>query len=252
MKNELVFLRKIRSFVRRDGRMTDAQRRVLTEYWPHVGLELKNEKIHLPDIFQREAPCILEIGFGSGHSLLAMAKTNPQQNFIGIETHQPGIGTLLLGMEAGQVSNVRIYYADAVEVLEQCIPECSLDTVQLFFPDPWPKRRHHKRRLIQLPFVKLIAKKLKENGTLHLATDWEDYAIEMMKVLSSAEEFSNIAGKNEFSNRSPHRPIVTKFERRGQSAGRQIWELQFVKRVAPTKSAGGEEPLSCAPSPPAL
>lgn len=226
------FLRRVRSFVRRDGRMTEAQREALENNWPQVGLQLENNMCDFVKIFQRAAPCVLEIGFGSGHSLLAMAKAHPEQDFIGIETYQPGMGTLILGMQQQKINNIRIYYADAVDVLERCIPEESLDVVQIFFPDPWPKRKHHKRRLIQTSFVNLVASKLKSNGTLHLATDWEDYAIEMMKVLSNIKELSNLAGKGQYSNRSGQRPVVTKFEQRGRQNGRQIWELQFAKDSA--------------------
>lgn len=222
-------LRKVRSFVRRDGRMTEAQRSALETLWPIIGLNFAAGPCDFSQVFHREAPRVLEIGFGSGQSLLAMAKAHPEQDFIGIEMHQPGIGALILAMQLEQVGNIRIYYADAVEVLEQCIPHESLDTVQIFFPDPWPKRRHHKRRLIQPSFVSLVATKLKRGGTLHLATDWEEYAVEMMKVLSSADEYINLAGAGHYSNRSSQRPIVTKFERRGTQDGRQIWELQFVK-----------------------
>ncbi len=221
-------LRRVRSFVCRDGRMTEAQRRALDELWPRFGLTLAEGQVDYAKLFGREAPCILEIGFGSGHSLLAMAKEHPEKNFIGIEMHQPGIGTLLLGMELQKVDNIRIYYADAVEVLTQCIPPHSLDGVQLFFPDPWPKRRHHKRRLIQPEFVKNIATKLKPGGLLHMATDWQDYAKHMMKVLSESPDFVNLAGPMQFSIRSTHRPVTTKFEQRGTRSGRIIWELQFA------------------------
>lgn len=231
-KNPMIkkdFLRRIRSFVRRDGRMTEAQHRALEKCWPQYGLQLVNGMIDFKTVFNRDASRILEIGFGSGHSLLAMAEAHPEQDFIGIETHQPGIGTLLLNINALQVNNIRIFYADAVEVLTQCIPDKSLDAVQLFFPDPWPKRRHHKRRLIQSEFVNLLATKLKPGGVLHMATDWQDYAEHMMKVLSSAANFENIAGIGQFSSRSEHRPVMTKFEQRGEHSGREIWELQFSR-----------------------
>lgn len=221
------FFRHIRSFVRRDGRMTESQKRAFDELWPRVGLKLEDGLVDFSKTFQREAQRVLEIGFGSGMSLLAMAKEHPEKDFIGIETYRPGVGSLILGMSLQEINNIRVYYADAVEVLEKCIPEKSLDVVQLFFPDPWPKRRHHKRRLIQPSFVNLVASRLKPQGTLHLATDWEDYAKEMMKVLSSTDEFVNLAGQGQYSNRSTHRPVITKFEARGHESGRQIWELQF-------------------------
>lgn len=229
--SELEFpLRAIRSFVRRDGRMTQAQRRVLIEAWPRFGLSLENGMVDFDKIFHRQAPRILEIGFGSGYSLLEAAKANPEQDFIGVEMYQPGVGSLLLGMETQAVTNIRIFYADAVKVLEQCIPSESLAGAQLFFPDPWPKRRHHKRRLIQPDFVKLLASKLKSAGIFHLATDWEDYARQMMTVLSASDELVNLSGAGNFAPRSSLRPVVTKFEGRGTRGGRQIWELHFARR----------------------
>ncbi|SRR5579883_332643 len=229
MGEKIFPLRQVRSFVRRDSRMTKAQRRAYEMLWPAVGLELKNGLVNFSDVFQREKPCILEIGFGSGQSLLAMAKNHAEENFIGIETHLPGIGALMLGMQSENLKNIRIFYADAVEVLNQCIPDQSLDVIQIFFPDPWQKRRHHKRRLIQETFVNLLVKKLKQNGTLHLATDWEDYAVWMMKVLSANSSLKNLAGEGQYSNRSSQRPIITKFEQRGKVSGRAIWELQFQR-----------------------
>lgn len=222
-------LRHIRSFVRRDGRMTDAQRRVLTELWPCYGLQREAGVIDFAQTFGRSAPRILEIGFGSGASLLAFAKANPQTDFIGIEMYQPGVGSLLLGVEAAELTNIRVYYADAVEVIKNCIPIGSLDGIQIFFPDPWPKRRHHKRRLIQSEFVDLIVSRLKPQGIFHLATDWENYAEQMMKVLSENVELLNLAGRNEFAERSAQRPVVTKFEGRGTRSGRRIWELHFAR-----------------------
>jgi tRNA (guanine-N7-)-methyltransferase len=225
-------LRRVRSFVKRDSRMTDSQQEALKKHWPRFGLRLEDGFIDYSKVFEREAPRILEIGFGGGKSLLEMARLSPHETYIGIEMYQPGIGALLLGMELQQVDNIRIYYADAVEVLEKCIPDGSLDVIQIFFPDPWQKRKHHKRRLIQSEFVKLLTSKLKSQGTLHLATDWEDYAEDMIRVLSEAEELVNLAGQGSFAERSTQRPVVTKFEERGTRSGRKTWELQFVKRSA--------------------
>lgn len=222
-------MRRVRSFVRRSGRMTDAQRDALKTLFPRFQLSLEDGLLDFKKNFHREAPHILEIGFGSGYSLLEIAKCHPEKDFIGIEMHQPGIGTLLLNMDLEKIHNIRIYYADAVEVLTQCIPENSLDVVQIFFPDPWPKRRHHKRRLIQSEFVKLLISKIKINGMLHLATDWEDYAREMMTVISDFSELRNVSGEKQYAHRSDQRPVITKFEKRGQHAGREIWELQFIK-----------------------
>jgi tRNA (guanine-N7-)-methyltransferase len=221
--------RRIRSFVRRDGRMTEAQRRVLVDIWPQFGLSTSKSELDFVEIFGRDAPRVLEIGFGSGHSLLEIARAHPEKDFIGIETYQPGIGTLLLGIEQHQLQNIRIFYTDAVEVLQRSIPAASLDGVQIFFPDPWPKRRHHKRRLIQPEFVNLITEKLKPKGIFHLATDWEHYARQIMLVLSQSVNLLNLAGAGDFSSRSAQRPVVTKFEQRGTTSGRLIWELQFAR-----------------------
>ncbi len=221
--------RRIRSFVRRDGRMTEAQKRVLEEWWPRFGLSIEAGALDFKKVFMRDAPTVIEIGFGSGYSLLEIARAYPGKNFIGIETYQPGIGSLLLGIEEHELTNIRIFYHDAVDVLEQCIPAASLAGVQIFFPDPWPKRRHHKRRLIQPEFVHLIVAKLLPKGVFHLATDWEHYAKQMLRVLSQTDTLVNLAGAGNFSERSLHRPIITKFEQRGTKNGRPIFELQFAR-----------------------
>lgn len=220
---------RLRSFVRRDSRRTVAQERAYQALWPHFGLAFENGEINYPHVFQREVPRFLEIGFGSGQSLLALAEAEPDKDFIGIETHKPGIGALFIGIQQAALTNIRVYCYDAVDVLERCIPNESLNGVQIFFPDPWPKRRHHARRLIQPDFIKLVVTKLKPNAILHLATDWEDYAIHMMKVMSQEEKLTNIAGVLNYADRSPHRPVITKFERRAERENRAVWELQFVK-----------------------
>lgn len=225
---------RLRSFVRRDSRMTTAKARAQIELWPRFGLGIEDGEEGMTDfvwVFGREAPRFLEIGFGSGQSLLALAKAHPDKDFIGVETHQPGIGALFLGIQQGGLTNLRVYYCDVIDVLEKCIPEASLDGVQIFFPDPWPKRRHHPRRLIQPSFVTLVVTKLKMGGTLHLATDWEDYAKHMLQVLSQDEQLINLTGPHQFAVRSPYRPILTKFERRAEREGRNIWELQFARAV---------------------
>jgi len=228
MTNSL-FLRKIRSFVRRDSRMTEAQRQAYQRGWPCFGLSLDGGQLNLEQVFGRKAPCILEIGFGSGQSLLAMAKAHPEIDFIGVETYLPGVGALLLGMERDSLTNIRIFNADAVEVLEQSVPYDSLEGVQIFFPDPWQKRKHHKRRLIQPDFINTVLKRLKKGGLLHLATDWEDYAMHMLRVLTENHAFTNLAGPGQFASRSAHRPLITKFEQRGLRSGREIWELQLTR-----------------------
>lgn len=218
---------RVRSYVRRDSRRTKAQERAYQTLFPQFGLELSAGLIDFAHVFGRVAPCFLEIGFGSGQSLLALAKAYPERDFIGIETHKPAIGALLLGMQIEKLTNIRLYHVDAIDVLQQCIPEASLHGIQIFFPDPWPKRRHHPRRLIQSEFVKLLSAKLKIGGALHLATDWEDYAQHMMKTLSHEKNLINLASLFQFATRSPLRPILTKFESRAAREGRGVWELQF-------------------------
>lgn len=218
---------RLRSFVRRDSRITSAQEHACVMLWPQFGLSVAEGKLDYERVFGRIAPRFLEIGFGSGQSLLALAKQQPDKDFIGIETHKPGIGALLIGIQLNELHNLRVYHADVVDVLHACIPSASLAGVQLFFPDPWPKRRHHARRLIQTDFIKLVTDKLQAGGVLYLATDWEDYATHMLKVLSQQDNLFNLAGVNQFAARSPHRPLITKFEQRALREGRKIWELQF-------------------------
>jgi tRNA (guanine-N7-)-methyltransferase len=221
---------RIKSYVPR-GRRTDAQERAYAELWPDVGLSIDAGFIDYQAVFGREAPCFLEIGFGSGQSLLAVAEVQPEHDFIGVETHQPGIGALLMGIQAQQISNLRVYYSDVIDVLEKCIPDASLAGVHIFFPDPWQKRRHHQRRLIQPEFIKLVTAKLKIGGVLHLATDWEDYAKHMMEVVSQAPELLNLAGAGQFAERSSQRPVITKFEGRAIREGRGVWEFQLQRKT---------------------
>jgi tRNA (guanine-N7-)-methyltransferase len=220
---------RLRSFVRRSGRKTVAQETARKTLWPQFGLPLTEDKLHLDQVFGRQAPRFLEIGFGSGQSLLAIAKAKPQFDFIGVETHQPGIGALLHGMQLHELRNIRVFDADVIDVLEKCIPDESLHGVQIFFPDPWQKRRHHARRLVQKAFVAMLYQKLIFQGTLHLATDWEDYAKHMLQVMQASSGFTNLAGDQKWGERSCYRPVATKFERRAMAAGRAIWELQFAK-----------------------
>jgi tRNA (guanine-N7-)-methyltransferase len=219
---------RLRSFVRRDSRRTASQKRAYAGLWPQFGLPMQAGLLDYQQVFHRDAKRFLEIGFGKGESLLALAKTEPNQDFIGVETHKPGIGAICLGIESHQLTNLRIYDGDVIDVLQQCIPPASLHGVQIFFPDPWPKRRHHARRLIQQEVVSLIVEKLKIGGTLHLSTDWEDYARHMMRILSQEKRLVNLAGDDQFAARSIYRPILTKFERRALREGRQVWELQFA------------------------
>ncbi|MDF2530415.1 MAG: hypothetical protein K0Q57_1295 [Gammaproteobacteria bacterium] len=223
------YLRTIKSFVRREGRLTIGQQKALDTGWPKFGLQLEDGLIDPAKVFHNQAPCIVEIGFGMGQSLAEMAQNHPEQNYIGIEVHRPGVGCLLKAVLDHNLSNIRVYDQDAVEVLKQCIPDNSLAGVQLFFPDPWHKKRHHKRRIVQPEFVKLIWQKLAPGGFFHLATDWENYAEHMMAVLSQDSGFENMAGLNQFSPRPDSRPL-TKFEQRGHRLGHGVWDLLFTKK----------------------
>ncbi len=220
--------RPIRSFVVRAGRMTDAQKRAIAEGMPRWGFPVDSGVADLASVFGCEAPVTLEVGFGMGHSLAENAAQNPACNFIGIEVHPPGVGTLLTLIEEQQLRNIRIAQHDAVEVLEQHIPDAALDTVQLFFPDPWHKKRHHKRRIVRPEFVQLLRRKLKTGGRFHMATDWQPYAEHMLEVMEAAEGFSNAAGTGQYSPRPADRP-VTKFERRGERLGHGVWDLIYTR-----------------------
>ena len=218
--------RRIRSYVLRTGRMTPGQERAFEQNWARWGLEHSDGPLDFDACFGRSGPRVLEIGFGMGQSLVEMAAAAPEKNFVGIEVHKPGVGRLLHSMVDEQVDNIRVYCHDAVEVLRDCIADASLDTVQIFFPDPWHKKRHHKRRLIQPEFVAHLVTKLQPGGVIHLATDWEDYAEQMMEVLTAAEGLSNTCSPGVFAPRPDHRPL-TKFELRGERLGHGVWDLLF-------------------------
>ena len=228
MSEENTKMRRIRSFVLRTGRMTEGQKRSYDLHWPSKGLELEKGAIDLDEVFGRRAPTVLEIGFGTGDSLATMAAAAPEKNFIGVEVHSPGVGRLMHLIDESGIENLRAYCDDAVEVLERCIADESLSRVQVYFPDPWHKKRHHKRRLIQPEFVQLLRKKLQPGGVIHLATDWENYAEHMMEVMSAAPGFTNCEGEGQFAPRPEYRP-VTKFERRGERLGHGVWDLLFEK-----------------------
>ena len=228
MSQEIPLLRRIRSFVKREGRLTEGQERALKDFFPLYGLELQDAPLNFADVFQRTAPTILEIGFGNGSSLSEMAMNNPEQDYIGIEVHRPGVGNLLSQIEKLSLTNLRVMNEDAVDVLNKVIADGSLSAVYLFFADPWHKTRHHKRRIVQTEFVQLLRKKLKVGGVFHMATDWEAYAKHMMRVMTEAEGFSNTAGKDQYLERPDYRPL-TKFEQRGQRLGHGVWDLIFKK-----------------------
>jgi len=220
------FHRTIRSFVRRQGRLTPGQQRALEILWPHFGVDNSDSVLDLAGIFACQAPVFLEIGFGNGESLAAMASQHPENNYLGIEVHRPGIGRLLLRLEEQGIENVRVICDDATQVLSTRITDGALDGILIFFPDPWPKKRHHKRRLIQPAFVQALRPRLKVGAMLHTATDWQDYAEQMMSVLSHAEGFENQAGVGRYADKPDYRP-QTKFERRGLRLGHGVWDLVF-------------------------
>jgi tRNA (guanine-N7-)-methyltransferase len=219
--------RIIRSYVRREGRITAAQQRALQDLWPRYGLEA-NAPLEMAAIYGRHAPCTLEIGFGNGDALLSMAEQQPGCNFIGIEVHRPGVGRLLQQLHERQLGNVRIMREDAVQILNTCFVNNTLDRVLLFFPDPWHKKRHHKRRIVQPGFVELLSRKLRPGGSLHMATDWEDYAIHMLAVMGQSAAFRNTAADGNYAPRPDYRP-VTKFEQRGQRLGHGVWDLLYER-----------------------
>ena len=225
---ETITRRPIRSYVLRMGRMTSGQQRAFDQNWERWGLEAADGILDFDAVFGRAGPRVLEIGFGMGQSLVAMAAAAPDTNFVGIEVHRPGVGKLLHSMSEQGVDNIRAYCHDAVEILRDCISPGSLDTVQVFFPDPWHKKKHNKRRLIQPPLVAQIVTRLKPGGRLHLATDWEDYALQMMAVLTAEEGLSNLSGEGKFAPRPACRPL-TKFERRGERLGHGVWDLVFQR-----------------------
>ncbi|WP_025120093.1 MULTISPECIES: tRNA (guanosine(46)-N7)-methyltransferase TrmB [unclassified Serratia (in: enterobacteria)] len=221
-------MRRIRSFVRRQGRLTKGQQQALDNYWPVMGVEYQAEPVDIAALFGREAPTVLEIGFGMGASLVTMAGNNPQQNFLGIEVHSPGVGACLADAHEAKLANLRVMCHDAVEVLQNMIPDASLDMVQLFFPDPWHKARHNKRRIVQTPFVELVLRKLKVGGVFHMATDWQPYAEHMLEVMNSSAGYRNLSESNDYVPRPDSRPL-TKFELRGQRLGHGVWDLMFER-----------------------
>lgn len=220
---------RIKSFVLRQGRMSKGQQAAIDRIWPQYGLEADAGLLDLTQVFGRDAPTYVEIGFGMGSSLAQMAQDNPQNNYIGIEVHRPGVGALCKLIEEKNLTNIRIFNHDAVEILEKQIPQNSLSGVYLFFPDPWHKARHKKRRIVQPHFVAKLAEHLVEGGEFHMATDWEDYAEHMMEVMSAAPDYTNAAGEAQFTPRPDYRPL-TKFEQRGHRLGHGVWDLIFKKR----------------------
>jgi len=225
MNEEKPFYRTIRSFVKREGKITVGQQKAIDELWPTVGVDASGALIDWQDLFGRKAPIVMEIGFGNGLSLADMAQAAPEENYFGVEVHKPGLGSLLVQVKQRGLANVRVSGDDAVEVLRQ-IPDSSLDRMQIFFPDPWHKKRHHKRRLIQSKFVNQVMRCLKPNGILHVATDWQNYAEHVLELLSSTEGLQNLA--DTYSVKPSYRP-ETKYERRGLKLGHGVWDILFQK-----------------------
>jgi tRNA (guanine-N7-)-methyltransferase len=222
--------RPIRSFVMRAGRMTVGQTRALEDLWPRYGVEYSPQLLSLDEVFGRTAPRALEIGFGNGEHLAALAAAHPGRDYFGIEVHRPGVGHLLMLAATNNLANLRVSTHDAVEVLREQIAPGSLDEVLVLFPDPWHKKRHHKRRLIQPPFVELIASRLRAGGVLQLATDWEEYALQMLEVLGAAKTlFVNLSPTGDWMPR-PEERAPTRFEKRGARLGHGVWDLAFEKR----------------------
>ena len=220
--------RSIRSYVLRQGRLTKAQRRARDQLLPRFGVPFSREPLDLERAFGRSAPKILEIGFGMGETTAQIAATHPENDYLGVEVHTPGVGMLLRRVAALAIYNVRVIQHDAVDVIEFIVPPASLDGVHLFFPDPWPKKRHHKRRLIQPPFITLLVSRMKPGAYLHAATDWEDYAQQIVEVMSDNPLLVNTAAG--FAPRPDYRPL-TKFESRGLRLGHRVWDIVF-RRVS--------------------
>ena len=218
--------RRIRSFVKRAGRMTPGQQHALEHLWPAYGLEPSHGMLDLSAVFGNHNPVIMEIGFGMGDSLITMAKTMPENNYLGIEVHQPGVGRLLNNAHSAGLANLKVFCADAIEVMAQCIPDHSLAGVQLFFPEPWHKKKHNKRRIVQAKFAQDIRQKLASAGTFHMATDWQPYAEHMLEIMEAAPGYHNQAGAGQYSPQPDFRP-VTKFQKRGEGKGHGVWDLIY-------------------------
>jgi tRNA (guanine-N(7)-)-methyltransferase len=218
---------RIKSFIRRQGRATTGQKLALESHWDKYCLSPQAD-FAVEQVFGRNAPLIVEIGFGNGDSLAAMAEANPELNYLGIEVHRPGVGHLMMLLEQRGIDNVRIYHHDAIEILEQKIPDHSVAGVHLFFPDPWHKRKHHKRRIVRPSFLDLLNKKLMKGGYFHAATDWKDYAKDMLATLSAYSGLINASPAGDYCPRPDYRPL-TKFENRGLKLGHGVWDLIFKK-----------------------
>jgi tRNA (guanine-N7-)-methyltransferase len=227
--DEIEHKRTIRSFVVRGGRMTEGQQKAYDENWDFYGLDVENGLLNYQDVFGRQADVVVEVGFGMGKSLVEMAKNAPEKDFIGIEVHPRGVAKLMMTAKEEEVKNLRVYCHDAIEVMAQCIPKASVSCFQLFFPDPWHKKKHNKRRIVQASFANQIAEILSESGNFHMATDWEPYAEHMMEVMEAQTNYTNSVGANKYHPRPEWRPL-TKFELRGEKLGHGVWDLIYTKK----------------------
>ena len=220
-------LRKIQSFVKRSGRLSKGQSLGLNELWSDYGIDVDKSSLNFEEIYLNQNDITLEVGFGNGDSLIEMAIRQPDQNFLGIEVYEAGVGRVVNEASKKNINNLKVIKEDAVEVLENNILDSSISNFQLFFPDPWNKKRHHKRRIVQMSFLDLLSKKLKDHGIVHIATDWENYAEHIMETLESHPYFKNCAGAHRYSLRPEYRPL-TKFENRGQKLGHGVWDIIFT------------------------
>ena len=226
---EIEHPRSIRSFVMRGGRITEAQQRALQLLWPKYGIPFEPAPLDLEAAFGRAAPITLEIGFGNGDNLAALAAVHPERNYLGVEVHRPGVGRLLLSLEERGLSNARVICHDAVEVLTQQVAPHTLDEVLILFPDPWPKKRHHKRRLVQAPFVELVTDRLRVGGVVRFASDWQPYADAVLELLNATPRLRNVSPDERFVPRPTERN-PTRFEKRGERLGHDVWDLAFERR----------------------
>ncbi len=222
------YKRKIKSFVLRQGKMTQGQIRAINELLPKYGVSFDTNLLDLNAVFGRNNSKIIEIGFGMGQATSIIAQNNPDIDYLGIEVHAPGVGSLLLLADDAKINNLRVIHHDAVEVITHMIANNSIDGIHIYFPDPWHKKRHNKRRLIQHEFIALLCSKLKPNGYIHLATDWQDYAIWMLNILANNQDLINQSPTNDFVTRPSYRP-ETKFEKRGLNLGHGVWDIVFKK-----------------------
>lgn len=220
--------RQIKSFVLRQGKITTGQQNAITELMPKYGVQFQTKPIDLNQLYNRNNPKIIEIGFGMGHATWEIAKNNPDKDYLGIEVHSPGVGSLLLHIRENNIDNIRIIQYDAIDVLNTMVPENSISGFHIYFPDPWHKKRHHKRRIIQDEFINLLCKKLVPGGYIHLATDWEDYSTWMLDILNKNTQLENPSPSGDFIKRPEFRPL-TKFEQRGLNLGHKVWDLMFKK-----------------------